>query len=261
MSVITSTLVDTPSGIKVPIGALAEVKEGTSPNTISHENVLRRVFVQANVSGRDLGSVIDETRKRIKDEVKLPESYYVVYGGQFEAQEQARQQLGLLCGAALVGMLVLLTMAFKSWRGAILIMSNLPLALMGGIWAVLFSGAVLSVGSMVGFITLFGISTRNGIMLVSHFENLCKEKGELNDIIRQSAMDRLSPVLMTALTAALGVLPIAVLGGAGRELEQPLAIVILGGMISSTILTLVVIPALLKLFGSMLYNPNSNKEE
>ena len=263
MSVITSTLVDTPSGIKVPIGALAEVKEGTSPNTISHENVLRRVVVQANVSGRDLGGVIDEARKKIHDQVKLPESYYVVYGGQFEAQEQARQQLGILCGAALVGMLVLLTMAFKSWRGALLIMANLPLALIGGIWAVLFSGAVLSVGSMVGFITLFGISTRNGIMLVSHFENLCKEKGEndLDEIIKQSAMDRLSPVLMTALTAALGVLPIAVLGGAGRELEQPLAIVILGGMISSTLLTLVVIPALLKLFGSMLYNANSQKED
>lgn len=261
MSIITSTLVDTPSGIKVPIGALAEVKEGNSPNTISHENVMRRVVVQANVSGRDLGGVIDEARRKIKEQVKLPQSYYVVYGGQFEAQEQARNQLGILCGTALLGMLVLLTMAFKSWRGALLIMANLPLALIGGIWAVLFSGAVLSVGSMVGFITLFGISTRNGIMLVSHFENLQKHEKDLETLIRTSAMDRLSPVLMTALTAALGVLPIAVLGGAGRELEQPLAIVILGGMISSTLLTLVVIPALLKLFGSMLYNASESNEE
>jgi len=141
-------------------------------------------------------------------------------------------------------------MAFKSLRAAILIMANLPLALIGGVWAIFFTGGVISVGSLVGFITLFGISTRNGIMLISHFNEMLPHSKSLDDAIESSALDRLSPVLMTALTAALGVLPIAVLGGAGRELEQPLAIVILGGMLTSTVLTLLVIPAMLKLFGA-----------
>lgn len=254
VDVIKNTLVDTPIGAKVPLSALADIVENTSPNTISHENISRRVYVQANVSGRDLGSVIAETRAKISAQVKLPPGYYVVYGGQFEAQEQAARQLTWLSAVALVGMFLLLTMAFKSTRAALLIMANLPLALIGGIWAVLFTGAVVSVGSLVGFITLFGISTRNGIMLVSHYNQLAAEagesdEGESDELIMRSALDRISPVLMTALTAALGVLPIAIMGGAGRELEQPLAIVILGGMLSSTALTLVVIPALLKLFG------------
>jgi Cu/Ag efflux pump CusA len=206
--------------------------------------------VQANVSGRDLGGVVQDARKQIHEKVKLPVGYYVVYGGQFEAQEEATKQLLWLSVGAIFGMLLLLTMAFRSLRAAVLIMANLPLALMGGIWAVLFSGGVLSVGSLVGFITLFGISTRNGIMLVTHYNDLLAKPATMDDIITQSAMDRLSPVLMTALTAALGVLPIAVMGGTGRELEQPLAVVILGGMFTSTTLTLIVIPSLLKLFGS-----------
>lgn len=260
LNVIKSTLVDTPANVKVPLGALASVSQGESPNTISHENISRRVVVQANVSGRDLGSLIAEAKQRIAKEVQLPTGYYVVYGGQFEAQEEASKQLGILLAAALVGMFLLLTLAFKSPKAAIIIMANLPLALVGGIWSVLFSGAVLSVGSMVGFMTLFGISTRNGIMLVSHFNQLTKEGGTLEDVVKHSALDRLSPVLMTALAASLGVLPIAVLGGAGRELEQPLAIVILGGMITSTALTLVVIPALLKLFGAGLSNSETGGE-
>lgn len=250
LQLITETLVDTPSGVKVPITTLAEVTESTSPNTISRESVSRRVVVQANVSERDLGSVVQDARKLIHEKVKLPSGYYVVYGGQFEAQEQATRQLLLLSVAALFGMLLLLTMAFRSMRAAILIMANLPLALIGGIWASLFFGGVLSVGSLVGFITLFGISTRNGIMLVTHYSDLLAKPASLDVLIEESAMDRLSPVLMTALTAALGVLPIAVMGGTGRELEQPLAIVILGGMFTSTILTLIVIPSLLKLYGA-----------
>ncbi|MDX2107831.1 MAG: efflux RND transporter permease subunit [Candidatus Melainabacteria bacterium] len=251
VDVIKGMLVDTSSGIKVPLTTLADVTTGTSPNTISHEAISRRVFVQANVSGRDLGSVVADARKKIQTEVKLPTGYYIVYGGEFEAQEKAMKQLFALSVVSLFGMLILLCLAFKSIRAAILIMANLPLSLIGGIWAVFFTGAVMSVGSMVGFITLFGISTRNGIMLIAHFNDMiATHENSLDETIRQSALDRLSPVLMTALTAALGVLPIAVLGGAGRELEQPLAIVILGGMVSSTALTLVMIPALLKLFGA-----------
>jgi CzcA family heavy metal efflux pump len=249
INTIRETLLDTPSGAKVPLGALALVNFGKSPNTISHENLSRRVVIQANVAGRDLGSVIQDMREIIATNVQLPAGYFVVYGGQFEAQEQATRQLLILGVVALIGMFFLLLMAFKSWRAAAIVMANLPLALIGGIWAAFFTGAVLSVGSLVGFITLFGLSTRNGIMMVSHFNHL-KGEGKLFDhILWEGSLDRLSPVLMTALTAALGVLPIAVLGGAGRELEQPLAIVIVGGMSSSTALTLIVIPALFKLFG------------
>lgn len=249
LDVIRSTLVDTPSGVKVPIGSVADVAYGTSPNTIRHENVSRNVVIQANVSERDLGSVIHDARNKIKSSVRLPAGYYVVYGGQFEAQEQATQQLIWLSLAAIVGIFVMLVMAFRSSWAAMLVMANLPLALIGGIWAILISGGVLSVGSLVGFITLFGISTRNGIMLVAHFNHLLSEGRPFDEVLWEGSLDRLSPVLMTALTAGLGVLPIALLGGAGRELEQPLAIVILGGMFTSTALTLVVIPALFKLFG------------
>jgi CzcA family heavy metal efflux pump len=249
VEVIQQTLVDTATGTKVPIGSVAQVVYETSPNMIRHENFSRQVVVQANVSGRDLGSVIQEARAKIAKQVKLPPGYYVVYGGQFEAQEKATQQLVLLSMGAIIAIFVLLFMAFRSGWAAGLVMANLPLALIGGIWAIYLSGGVLSVGSLVGFITLFGISTRNGIMLVSHFNHLLGEGRPFDSVLLEGSMDRLVPVLMTALTAALGVLPIAVLGGAGRELEQPLAIVILGGMFTSTTLTLVVIPALFKLFG------------
>lgn len=249
LDVIRTTLIDTPSGAKIPIGSIAQVAFGTSPNTIRHENVSRNVVIQANVSGGDLGSVINDARQAISEKVKLDSGYYVVYGGQFEAQEQATGQLIWLSLAAIVGIFVLLFMAFRSMKAALLVMANLPLALIGGIWAILFSGGVLSIGSLVGFITLFGISTRNGIMLVTHFNHMLAEGHSFDDVLWEGSQDRLSPVLMTALTAGLGVLPIAILGGAGRELEQPLAIVILGGMFSSTALTLVVIPALFKLYG------------
>jgi CzcA family heavy metal efflux pump len=249
IEVIRSTLIDTPSGTKIPIGSVARVEHSTSPNTIRHESVSRHVIVQANVSGRDLGGVINDARKKIGEQVHLPSGYYVVYGGQFEAQEQATRQLVLLSILAIIGIYCLLWMAFRNMLAAALVMANLPLALIGGIWAIVFSGGVLSIGSLVGFITLFGISTRNGIMLVAHFNHLLAGGASFEDILWHGSLDRLSPVLMTALTAALGVLPIAVLGGAGRELEQPLAIVILGGMFTSTALTLVVVPALFKLFG------------
>jgi Cu/Ag efflux pump CusA len=201
------------------------------------------------VSGADLGTVIDRIRAQVSQNVHLPPGYYVVYGGQFEAQEKATQQLITLTLLAVVGIFLLLVAAFGTARSAALVLVNLPLALIGGVWAIVVSGGTLSVGSLLGFITLFGISTRNGIMLVTHFKHLMSEGLTFEEALSTGAMDRLSPVLMTALTAALGLLPIAILGGAGRELEQPLAVVILGGMISSTALTLLVVPALFKCFG------------
>lgn len=246
---IGGTLIDTQSGEKVPLNSVASVSWGQSPNTIRHEALSRLVIVQANVAGRDLGSTVNEIRSRVKAQVSLPTGYYVVYGGQFEAQEEATSQLLLLSLLSLTGIYLLLCVVFRSPLAAALVMCNLPLSIIGGIWAVVLSGGILSIGSLVGFITLFGVSTRNGIMLVSHFNHLLGKGHTLAEALREGAMDRLSPVLMTALCAALGVLPIALLGGAGRELEQPLAVVILGGMVSSTALTLLVIPALFQLFG------------
>jgi CzcA family heavy metal efflux pump len=246
---IKSVLIDTPAG-KVPIATVAEVKFDTTPNTIKRDNVSRRVVIQANVFGRDLGAVISEVRAKVQKQIQLPSGYYIEYGGQFEAQEKATKQLIILSFVAVLGIYLLLMMAFKSPQAAALVLANLPLALIGGIWAIVFSGGTLSVGSLVGFITLFGISSRNGIMLVSHFKHMLEAGKSFDEVIWQGSLDRLSPVLMTAFTAALGVLPIAIMGGAGRELEQPLAIVILGGMISSTVLTLLLIPALFKLCGA-----------
>jgi CzcA family heavy metal efflux pump len=249
LDAIKQTLVDTPRGGKVPIGSIASVTYGTSPNTIRHEMLSRLIVVQSNVAGRDLGSVIADIKTQVARQVALPPGYYVVYGGQFEAQEAATTRLLVLSIISCAGIFALLCAAFGSGVSAGLVLLNLPLALIGGIWAVQLTGGVLSIGSLVGFITLFGISTRNGIMLVSHFNHLIKEGRSFANMLREGALDRLSPVLMTALSAGLGVLPIALLGGAGRELEQPLAIVILGGMLTSTALTLLVLPCLFKLFG------------
>lgn len=258
---IKSTLIDTPSGSKVPIASVATVSYGKSPNTIRHESNSRYVVVQANVSGQDLGRVIRDIREKVGNEVTLPTGYYVIYGGQFEAQEAATKQILFYGAAAVIAIFVLLVMAFGSVQAGAIVMLNLPLALIGGIWAIALSGGVYSVGSLVGFITLFGISTRNGIMLVTHFNHLLGEGKPLDAVLREGAMDRLSPVLMTALTAALGVLPIAILGGAGRELEQPMAAVILGGMFSSTALTLIVVPALFKITGGSALRPVSLNED
>lgn len=246
---LSATLIDSPSGVRVPLSAVADIALGTSPNTIRHENASRYVVVQANVSGSYLGNVIDRIRLEVAKNVHLPSGYYIAYGGQFEAQEKATQQLVFLSMLAIIGIFLLLIAAFGSVRAAAIVLVNLPLALIGGIWAIVLSGGVMSVGSLLGFITLFGISTRNGIMLVTHYKQLIASGLSFEDALSEGTVDRLSPVLMTALTAALGLLPIAILGGAGRELEQPLAVVILGGMLSSTALTLIVVPALFRVFG------------
>ena len=257
---VRTLLIDTPSGVRLPIGSIADVRFDTTPNTIKRDNSSRRVVIQANVSGRDLGAVIEELRKEVSSQIQLPNGYYIEYGGQFEAQERASQKLITYSLIAIFGIYLLLVMAFKSTKVAALVIANLHLALIGGIWSIVISGAVMSVGSLVGFITLFGISTRNGIMLITHFKDVLEEGMEFDKAIKVSALDRLSPVLMTALTAALGVLPIAVMGGAGRELEQPLALVILGGMLSSTFLTLILVPALFSLYGRKIFNVNDKGE-
>jgi Cu/Ag efflux pump CusA len=168
---IERTLIDTPTGTKVPIAQVAEVRVDQGPNTINRENVQRRIIIQANVADRDLGSVINEVRAAIGTNVQLPQGYFVQYGGQFEAQEKASRLISLLSIVAVAGIFLLLYIALKSARAAVLVMANLPLALIGGVVMVFLSGGTLSIASLVGFITLFGIATRNGIMLISHYQH------------------------------------------------------------------------------------------
>ena len=248
---ISRTLIDTPANTKVPIGQVAEVRVDQGPNTINRENVQRRIIVQANVADRDLGSVIGDVRAAIGRKVQLPQGYFVQYGGQFESQEKASRQITLLSLVAICGIFLLLYIALKSVRSALLVMANLPLALIGGVVMVFLSGGTLSAASLVGFITLFGIATRNGIMLVSHYSHLMVEEGvPFRESIVQGSMERLSPILMTALVTGVGLIPLALgAGGPGKESQQPMAVVILGGIVTSTFLNMVVIPALFLKFG------------
>jgi CzcA family heavy metal efflux pump len=243
---IAATLIDTPTGAKMPISQIATVREDQGPNTINRENVQRRIIVQANVAGRDLGSVIDEIRARIGHDVALPQGYFVQYGGQFEAQEEAARKITTMSVVAIAGIFLLLYIALGSSRLALLVMANLPLALIGGIVMVFLSGGTLSIASLIGFITLFGIATRNGIMLITHYQHLMQQEGvSLRQAIVQGSMERLSPILMTALVTGVGLLPLALgAGQPGKEIQQPMAVVILGGIVTSTLLNMVVIPAL-----------------
>jgi Cu/Ag efflux pump CusA len=248
---ISGTLIDTPAGLKVPIAQVAEVRVDQGPNTINRENVQRRIIVQANVADRDLGSVIADVRVAINEKVQLPQGYFVQYGGQFESQEKAWRQIILLSIVAIAGIFLLLYIALKSVRSAFLVMANLPLALIGGVVMVFLSGGTLSIASLVGFITLFGIATRNGIMLISHYSHLMTEEGvAFRDAIVQGSMERLSPILMTALVTGVGLIPLALgVGQPGKEIQQPMAIVILGGIFTSTFLNMIVIPALYLKYG------------
>jgi CzcA family heavy metal efflux pump len=247
---IKNTIIDTPSGARVPLKMLATIREDVGPNTISRENVQRKVVVSANTGGRDLRSVIDDIREGIDGKVKLPPGTYIVYGGQFESEQAASRTLGLLGIVVILGIFALLFFSFRSMRNALLIMLNLPLALIGGVVAIYFGSGIVSVASLVGFVTLFGIATRNGIMMISHYDHLQTVEGApFDEAVHRGSMERLSPVLMTALCAGLGLVPLVLAGGEpGNELQAPMAVVILGGLVSSTALNMIVIPALYSRF-------------
>lgn len=247
IEVVRQTLIDTPTGGKVPLANLADIKLASGPNVINRENAQRRIVVQANVSGRSLTDVVEQIQQRIAQQVQLPTGYYIEYGGQYEEQVAAERQMLLLGSAAILGIFLLLFLAFRTVREVLLVMANLPLALIGGIAAAALTGGTLSLGSLIGFVAVLGIVVRNGIMLVSHYQYLMRYEGMPfgNELVVRGAMERLSPILMTALTAGLGLLPLALsVGKPGRELEQPMAVVILGGLITSTLLNMIVIPAL-----------------
>ena len=248
--------IDTPSGARIPVRMLADVRREQGPNMVLRENVQRRIVVSSNVAGRDLGSVVEDIRTAVTRSVQMPPGYRVEYGGQFESEERAS---GLLMGlgvAVTAGMFTILVLAFGRARDALIVMVNLPLALIGGVAGVFLSGGVLNVATIIGFITLFGIATRNGIMLVTHIHHLMKAEGvsDFREAVTRAAEERLAPILMTASAAGLALIPLALGGGqAGSEIQTPMAIVILCGLTTSTVLNMAVVPALYLRYGA----PNS----
>jgi CzcA family heavy metal efflux pump len=246
LEAIRDTPLRTSTGGRVPVSAVADVREDRSPNFISRENVQRKITVTANVSGRDLGSVVDDVQNAVASRVQLPSGYRVEYSGQFESSEQAAALLMWLSIAVVLAMFFILTAAFGSSLLAALIMVNLPLALIGGIAGVFVSGGVLSIASIIGLIALLGIAARNGIMLVSHIEFLRHEEGvtDLRHAVVQGSIDRVVPILMTALCTGLALIPVALgAGKPGSEIQAPMASVIIFGLISSTALNMLVVPA------------------
>lgn len=245
---IRNILVDAPAlgkeGAKIPLREVADVRFEERPYFINREEVQRRIVVQCNVAGRDLNGLVVEAQKKIADQVKLPAGYFIQYGGQFESQQEAQRILTIFGIGAVVGIFLMLYQAFGTMREALLVMLNLPLALIGGVIAVYLIGGDLSVPALIGFISLFGIASRNGVILVSHYNQLRAEGKSLHETVVEGSLDRLNPVLMTAATAALGLVPLLWGSPTGKELERPLAHVILGGLFTSTFLNMILIPTL-----------------
>lgn len=251
---VRATLVTTADGARLPLSALADIRNDRAPYSISRENVQRKMVVMANVAGRDLASVVADIRKGVAAGVTVPAGYHIEYGGQFESAEAASRTLLVLGVAVTVGIFLLLFIAFRTARDALLVMLNLPLAMIGGVIGVFAAGGVLSVASIIGFITLFGIATRNGVMMISHIHHLVEHEGVTNaaEAVKRGAEERLVPILMTALAAGLALVPLALAAGQpGSEIQAPMAVVILCGLLSSTVLNMIVVPALYLRFGAV----------
>ena len=252
LEAVRDARVNTPVGSSVALKTLADVRFDLGPNAISREDVQRKIVVQSNVAGRDVGSVVEDIRQRVRSEVALPAGYHVEYGGQFEAAGAATQTIGLMSLLSLVAIFLLLFVEFGAIRQVLLVMVNLPLALVGGVLAVWLTDGVLNVATLVGFITLFGIAIRNGILMVSHYNHLLEQGVVLRQAVIQGSMERLSPIMMTALTAGLALLPLALSGGEpGNEIQSPMAIVVLGGILTSLALNMVVVPVLFLRYGKV----------
>jgi len=252
LETISNLLIDTPTNQKIPLAQVAKIDYGTGPNTINRENVSRLIVVSSNATGRDLRSIVDEIDSKVKQQVQLPSGYFIQYGGQFESEQRATQNILAFSVIAFVLISVLMYLTVKSIPSTAMIMINLPLALVGGVISVALTGGIISVASLVGFITLFGVATRNGLLLVDNYNAKFAEGMPFKEVITQGSMERLNAILMTAFTSALGLAPLVVGGGAGKEILQPLAVVVLGGLFTSTALTLLVLPALYAQFGKIL---------
>lgn len=246
--VIGQLLVEAPNGIHVPLSQLATIEEVVGPRQITRENSQRFITIQSNVVGRDIGSFVEEAQKKIDELVDLPPGYYVTWGGQFRLQQEANKRLMVVIPITLLIIFLLLFSSFNSIKNTILILLNIPLALVGGIVALWITGQNLSVPSSVGFIALFGIALENGMVLVTYLNQLLKDGVPIDEASVKAAMLRLRPVLMTAITTALGLIPLLFATGTGSEVQRPLATVVVGGLITSTLLTLLVVPAIYKWF-------------
>ena len=228
----------------MPLCDVADIISSAGPNTINRENVQRKIVISANTSGRALSDVVADIKQAVGENVQLPEGYHVEYGGQFESQENASRVLYLTCMLAIVVIFFLLFMQFRNALEAGVILLNLPLALIGGIFAIVLTTGEVSIPAVIGFISLFGIATRNGMLLITEYKRLRTEEGKsVREAIVEGSLSRLNPILMTALTSALALVPLA-LGGdlPGNEIQSPMAKVILGGLISSTLLNAFIVP-------------------
>jgi CzcA family heavy metal efflux pump len=240
---IRNIYIDTDNGQKIPLHYVADVVSTSGPNTINRENVKRKTVVSANVSNRDQKSVVTEIQKNITEKIKIPEGYHIEYGGQFEAEKEASRTLMLTSLLSILIIFLILFQEFKTVKTSFIVLINLPLALIGGVFSIYFTSGILSIPAIIGFITLFGVATRNGILLVSHYKTLQEEGINLYDTIIQGSKDRLSPILMTALTAGLALIPLAIAGNLpGNEIQSPMAKVILGGLLTSTLLNIFIVP-------------------
>ncbi|MDE5842319.1 MAG: CusA/CzcA family heavy metal efflux RND transporter [Muribaculaceae bacterium] len=234
--------VETPSGT-VLLSDIAEIVSSSGPNTISRENVKRKIVISANASGRDLGSVMHDIRDRINDKINLPEGYHIEYGGQFESEEAASRTLMLTSILSIIVIYLLLYMQFRNAKESGVILLNLPFALIGGVLILRFTSGVVSIPAIIGFISLFGIATRNGMLLITRYNILRSEGMDLRESVIKGSIDRMNPILMTALTSALALIPLAARGDLpGNEIQSPMAVVILGGLITSTILNAYIVP-------------------
>lgn len=232
------------SGALIPLEQVAAVRQVVGPSQINRENNQRRWIVQANIRGRDLGSVVHDIQTRINEDVELPEGIFVSYGGQFESQQRAMRRLSILVPIVFLGVLALLWVSFGTMRHALVIILNIPLALIGGVLGLYLTGEYLSVPASVGFIALFGIAVQNGVVMVSYFNQHRARGADLNEAVVEGALLRLRPVLMTAFTTVLGLLPLLLSQGIGSEVQRPLAVVVIYGLATSTLLTLFVIPSM-----------------
>lgn len=242
MEKISNLMIDSNVG-KIPLSYVAEISSTTGPSTINRENVNRRIVISANVQDRDLRGAVNDIREKIESEITLPDNYYITYGGQFESEAEASRTLALTSIAAFIVIFMLLYQEFRNMRQALIILLNMPLAMIGGIYILKFTSGEMNIPAIIGFISLLGITTRNGMLLMTRYNNLKSEGVSLKERIFIGSADRLNPIIMTALTSALALIPIAMSGSEpGNEIQSPLAIVILGGLLSSTVLNMFVVP-------------------
>jgi Cu/Ag efflux pump CusA len=248
---IQNLLLSAPNGGQVRLGDVADVNVLPTPNLIEREQNSRRIDVSLDASGRDIGAVVSDVKQRLQG-INFPLGYHADVLGEYQERQNAQNQLLAIGIAAIIGVLILLQVSFGSWRLAFLAFFTLPSALVGGVLAAFATGGVISLGSLVGFFTVFGIAARNGIMLINHYQHLERHEGELfgPKLIMQGAQERLAPILMTALAAGLALVPLVIAGDIpGHEIEHPMAIVILGGLVTSTVLNLFIVPSLYLRFG------------